>query len=102
MQNLQPPPQEQNQSQVLFALLADPSLGYQTATLVPQKMTKNQILLQLKNNQLTSHERETLLQLLHYMQAEGITATDSVKHTGTKTKRTARRPTHKPYAGKAN
>jgi hypothetical protein len=67
-------------------------------------MTKNQILERLKNNQLTSHERETLLQLLHYITVEGITATatDSVKHTGTKTKRTARRPTHKPYAGKAN
>lgn len=35
-------------------------------------MTKHQIEQQLKNSGLSNHEREQLLQLLHYMMVEGV------------------------------
>ena len=47
-------------------------------------MTRDQIHTQLKNSNLSSHEREQLHQLLHYMTVEGITNTSSnsnIKHT---------------------
>ena len=35
-------------------------------------MNKSQIAIQLRNTSLSTHEREQLLQLLHYMTTEGI------------------------------
>jgi hypothetical protein len=40
-------------------------------------MTRDQIHTLLKNTRLSTHEREQLLQLLHYMDAEGISTTSS-------------------------
>ena len=40
-------------------------------------MNKQDIIKRLTNIQLDSHERESLLQLLHYMNVEGVTNTSS-------------------------
>lgn len=42
-------------------------------------MTKQQLYNKLKDTRLTAHERELLLQQLHYMQVEGIEQTVSRK-----------------------
>lgn len=49
-------------------------------------MNKQDIIKLLKDNSLDSHERETLLQLLHYMQVEGINYTSSNKRESKKRK----------------
>jgi hypothetical protein len=56
-------------------------------------MNKQDIIKRLTNIQLDSHERESLLQLLHYLQAEGLNNTSSINnnsHTSSsKTKNTS-------------
>jgi hypothetical protein len=52
-------------------------------------MNKQDIIKRLTNIQLDSHERESLLQLLHYLQAEGLNNTSSINnnsHTSSSSK----------------
>ena len=54
-------------------------------------MNKQDIIKRLTNIQLDSHERESLLQLLHYLQAEGLNNTSSINnnsHTSSSSSKT--------------
>ena len=61
-------------------------------------MNQKQIKLALKNTQLDAHTRETLLQTLHYMQAEGVDTTTmhkGITHNGSRKTNTRSTQTHK-------
>ena len=61
-------------------------------------MNKHTIHQQLSNSRLTQHERETLLQYLHYLTAEGITG---VADSPSRAKRAAQKNKRNYNAGKA-
>lgn len=51
-------------------------------------MNKKEIIRKLNNTQLTSHERESLLQLLHYLTVEGLSHSQGTHTDGSRTKST--------------
>ena len=58
-------------------------------------MNKQDIIKRLTNTQLDIHERESLCQLLHYLNAEGVNNTSSNNNT-----RSHKRSTSSNYKGK--
>ena len=60
-------------------------------------MTRAQILKRLTLTTISSHERETLQQLLHYMTVEGIDRTSSSKGNSTNRTRTNNTRTAQAY-----
>ena len=63
-------------------------------------MNKQDIIKQLTNTQLEAHERESLSQLLHYMNSEGVNNTSSNNNTNNSHKRTSDKRTSSNYKGK--
>ena len=61
-------------------------------------MNKHTIQQKLLNSRLTTHERETLLQYLHYLTVEGITG---VADSPSRAKRSAQKNKRNYNAGKA-
>ena len=61
-------------------------------------MNKQDIIKQLTNTQLEAHERESLSQLLHYMNSEGVNNTSS-NNTNNSHKRTSDKRTSSNYKG---
>ena len=62
-------------------------------------MNKQDIIKRLTNTQLDIHERESLSQLLHYLEAEGVNNTSSNNNTNSH-KRTSDKRTSSNYKGK--
>jgi len=62
-------------------------------------MNKQDIIKQLTNTQLEAHERESLSQLLHYMNSEGVNNTSSNNNTNNSHKRTSDKRTSSNYKG---
>jgi hypothetical protein len=58
-------------------------------------MNKQDIIKQLTNTQLEAHERESLSQLLHYMNSEGVNNTSSNNNTNNSHKRGSTSSKHK-------
>lgn len=68
-------------------------------------MNKQDIIKRLTNIQLDSHERESLLQLLHYLQAEGLNNTSSINnnsHTSSSSSKTKNTSSKKHTSSKKN
>ena len=64
-------------------------------------MNKQDIIKRLTNTQLDTHERESLSQLLHYLNAEGVNNTSSSNNNNTNShKRTSDKRTSSNYKGK--
>ena len=61
-------------------------------------MNKQDIIKRLTNTQLDIHERESLCQLLHYLNAEGVNNTSSTNNnTNNSHKRSSNYKGNKPY-----
>jgi len=64
-------------------------------------MNKQDIIKRLTNTQLDTHERESLSQLLHYLEAEGVNNTSSNNNNNTNSHmRTSDKRTSSNYKGK--
>ena len=63
-------------------------------------MNKQDIIKRLTNTQLDIHERESLSQLLHYLNAEGVNNTSSNNNNTNSHKRTSDKRTSSNYKGK--
>ena len=63
-------------------------------------MNKQDIIKRLGDTQLDIHERESLCQLLHYMNSEGVNNTSSNNNTNNSHKRTSDKRTSSNYKGK--
>jgi hypothetical protein len=63
-------------------------------------MNKQDITKKLANPRLDDYERESLGQLLHYMNAEGVNNTSSNNNTNNSHKRTSDKRTSSNYKGK--
>ena len=63
-------------------------------------MNKQDIIKKLANPRLDDYERESLSQLLHYMNSEGVNNTSSNNNTNNSHKRTSDKRTSSNYKGK--
>ena len=63
-------------------------------------MNKQDIIKRLTNTQLDIHERESLCQLLHYLNAEGVNNTSSNNNNTRSHKRSSTSSTSSNYKGK--
>ena len=63
-------------------------------------MNKQDIIKRLTNTQLDIHERESLSQLLHYLEAEGVNNTSSNNNNTNSHMRTSDKRTSSNYKGK--
>ena len=62
-------------------------------------MNKQDIIKKLTNPRLDDYERESLSQLLHYMNSEGVNNTSSNNNTNNSHKRTSDKRTSSNYKG---